>query len=162
MFGGQTDGNQSKRRKLWTVLIALIVVLGVLVVVGIVASHKSKQAATTGTTTTSTTSNSPPSSSSASGQSGRTFIDLTGSGVRQTQPFTAAGNWTITYTFNCSNFGYKGNFQIDVFNTDGSDNGDDGANDLAMSGSATKTFSDTGEHYLSIHSQCNWHVVVKG
>lgn len=160
MFVGQTEGKRPKSRRTVLVIIAAIILLG-LAITGIAMSHKSKKAATSNTTAT-TTINPSSNTTPASGQAGQTLIDITGSGVKQTQPFTATGNWTITYTFNCSNFGYKGNFQIDVFNTDGSDNGDDGANDVAMSGGATHTFSDTGEHYLSIHSQCNWHVVVKG
>lgn len=91
----------------------------------------------------------------------KVVLDISGSGIKQTQPFTTKSRWTITYTFNCASFGYQGNFQIYVNNTDGSYNTDSGANDLAMSGGDTDYFYDAGEHYLTINSECDWHVTVK-
>jgi len=90
------------------------------------------------------------------------LLDQSGSGEAQTKPFTTTGEWTVAYTFDCSAWGSSGNFQFDVANTDGSDNLDNGANDLAMSGGNTDYYYDAGQHYLSVNSECDWHVVVKG
>jgi hypothetical protein len=67
----------------------------------------------------------------------------------------------VTYTFDCSNNDGSGNFQFDVNNTDGSDNSDTGANDLAANGGTTDYYYDARQHYLSINSECDWHVIVK-
>lgn len=91
------------------------------------------------------------------------LLDISGSGTRQTQKFTASGDWSITYTFDCSGFGMQGNFQIYIFNGDGSlDFADGGANDLAMNGGTTDYYYDSGTHYLEINSECSWHVTVNG
>lgn len=153
MFTGQAAGSQPQsRRKVWMVAIALVV-LGIVGVI-LAMSHHAKKPTKTSSNTTST-------SSSTSTDGARVLLDMSSSGIKQTQAFTTTGNWAVAYTFDCTNFGYKGNFQIDVFNTDGTDNIDDGANDLAMKGGSTDHFSDPGEHYLSIHSECNWHITVK-
>jgi hypothetical protein len=92
----------------------------------------------------------------------KVLLDLSGNGNQQTQPFTAAGNWNIAYTYDCSNLDQAGNFQFDVNNTDGSANTDTGANNLSVAGGTTDYYYDGGGHYLSITSDCNWHVTVKG
>ena len=154
MFTGQAAGSQPQsRRKVWMVAIVLVIILGVGGVI-LAMSHHTKKPTKTSSSTTST-------SSSTSIDGSRVLLDMSSSGIKKTQAFTTTGNWEVAYTFDCTNFGYKGNFQIDVFNTDGSDNIDDGANDLAMKGGSTDHFSDPGEHYLSIHSECNWHITVK-
>jgi len=92
----------------------------------------------------------------------KVLLDITGSGIKQTQSFTTKSSWTIDYTFDCSNFGSQGNFQIYLNNTDGSYNYGAGPNDLAMSGGDTEYYyNDAGGHYLTINSECNWHVTVK-
>lgn len=88
-------------------------------------------------------------------------LDISGSGTKQTQPFSTKSRWTMTYTFNCANFGYQGNFQVYIKNTNGSYNTDAGPNDLAMSGGNTDYYYDAGEHYLTVNSECDWHITVK-
>jgi hypothetical protein len=92
----------------------------------------------------------------------KVLLDITGSGTKQTQAFTTKSSWAISYAFDCSNFGYRGNFQIYLHNTDGSYNYGSGPNDLAMSGGDVDYYyNDAGSHYLTINSECNWHVIVK-
>jgi surface rod structure-forming protein G len=90
------------------------------------------------------------------------LLDIRGSGIRQTQKFTASGDWTLTYTFDCSNFGMQGNFQVYIYNDDGSLSTDGGPNDLATNGGTTDYYYDAGTHYLEINSECAWHVTVNG
>jgi len=91
----------------------------------------------------------------------KVLLDISGSGNQQTQPFSTSGDWTIAYTFDCSAFGSQGNFQYEVDNTEGSENSDLGANDLAVNGGTTNYYYDAGQHYLTINSECSWHVTVK-
>jgi len=90
------------------------------------------------------------------------LLDQSGSGSVQTKPFTTTGDWTVTYTFDCSAYGSSGNFQTYIDNTDGSYNTDTGANELATSGGNTDYYYDAGEHYIEVNSECSWHITVKG
>lgn len=92
----------------------------------------------------------------------KVLLDQSSSGDVSTAPFTTTGDWTLTYTFDCTNYGYAGNFQIYIENTDGSENTDEGANDLSMSGGNTDHYYDSGQHYLEINTECDWHVTVTG
>jgi hypothetical protein len=89
-------------------------------------------------------------------------LDKTGSGTSKTAIFQTPGEWTITYYFDCTGFGFNGNFQIYVY---------DGAsvlkdlpvNALALKGSDTVYEHNlSGPYYLEINSECDWHVVVAG
>lgn len=89
-----------------------------------------------------------------------TVLNQTGSGIKQTADFTVtADQWTIAYAYNCANFGSSGNFTIEVDDADGS------PSDIAVNELRTKNSSSTVEHgagrfYLSIDSECDWHVKV--
>jgi hypothetical protein len=91
----------------------------------------------------------------------KTLLTLSGNGSQQTQPFTTTGNWTLTYTYDCSGFGQAGDFIADINNTDGSSNTDTGPNSQGMSGGSTDYYYDTGQRYLTITSECDWTVMVK-
>lgn len=89
------------------------------------------------------------------------LLDTSGNGIQTTQKFTTTGDWTLNYTFDCSNFGFKGNFQVYVYDDSGSPV-DVAANDLGMSGGNTEYEHTAGTYYLEINSECSWHVTVKG
>jgi len=89
------------------------------------------------------------------------LLEVSGNGIQTTQKFTTTGAWTINYTYDCSSFGFKGNFQVYIYNGDGS-MGDIAANELGMSGSNTQYEHGAGTYYLEINSECSWHVTVKG
>ena len=81
-----------------------------------------------------------------------------GSGIQNTQKFTVTDTWQLAYAFDCTSFGFKGNFQV---LEDGSFGGGLDVNDLAMSKSAnTWAYNDGGTHYLEINSECDWTVEV--
>lgn len=96
------------------------------------------------------------------GPAPRVLLDQSGSGAAQTAPFSASGNWTLSYSFDCSNQGSAGNFIVNIGNTDSSASPDIGPNDLALNGGNTDHYYDAGQHYLQIISECAWHVTVKG
>jgi hypothetical protein len=82
-----------------------------------------------------------------------------GSGIQNTAKFTVTDTWQLAYAFDCTSFGYKGNFQ--VFEDGGVDFSGVDVNDLAMSKSAnTWAYNDGGTHYLKINSECDWTVEV--
>jgi hypothetical protein len=89
------------------------------------------------------------------------LLSESGNGGAQTQTFDATNNWWITYTFDCTDFGQAGNFIININNSNGSLNYDSGANDLELTGGNTDYYSDAGNHYLQINSECNWTVQVE-
>ncbi len=76
----------------------------------------------------------------------------------QTQQFAVYGPWTLSWTYNCSNFGSQGNFDYFV---NGS-SGDFGPNELGTSGSGTEYYTDTGTFSLTLNSECNWSVSISG
>lgn len=84
---------------------------------------------------------------------------FTGSGAQKTPQFTTTATWALSYAFDCSSFGYKGNFV--VLTDGGSDFSGASVNDLAMSKSAvTYAYDDAGTHYLEVNSECSWTVKV--
>lgn len=93
----------------------------------------------------------------------QTLLDLQGSGTKQTQKFTAAGDWDLNWSYDCSNFGNQGNFIVTVYNSDGSVSFENTeVNQLGSSGSDVQHYHKSGTYYLAIDSECNWTVNVKG
>lgn len=91
------------------------------------------------------------------------LLDLSGSGTKQTQQFTAAGNWDLNWSYDCSNFGTQGNFGVTVYNKDGTPNFDNTpVNQLGASGSDVQHYYKGGTFYLDIESECSWTVTAKG
>jgi len=89
----------------------------------------------------------------------KTVATFSGSGIQNTPQFTVTSTWVLSYAFDCSSFGYKGNFQ--VFEDGGADFSGVTVNDLAMSKSAsTYAYNDAGTHYLKVNSECSWSMKV--
>jgi hypothetical protein len=86
------------------------------------------------------------------------LLDLKGSGIHRSKKFTADGEWTIAYTYDCASFGQKGNFQIFVEG----DTSDVAANELAAQGQGSQNEFTPGTFDLNMNSECDWHVTVKG
>lgn len=104
-----------------------------------------------------------PSGNSSKSTQPQTLLNLSGQGTKQTQKFTTSSDWTLTYSYDCSNFGTQGNFMVDIYNDDGSlDANDTSVNQLGMNGSDTEYYYDAGTYYLSVNSECSWRITVKG
>jgi hypothetical protein len=84
----------------------------------------------------------------------------TGSGIQTTGYFTPPGSsWKISYSFDCSDFGYRGNFIITVYRNGGYY--DLAANRLAWSGTGTSYVHGSGRFYLEMNSECDWSVTAR-
>jgi hypothetical protein len=93
----------------------------------------------------------------------QTLLDVSGSGSKTTAKFTAASDWDLNYTYDCSNFGDQGNFQVMIYNGDGSMSFDNVAvNELGASGTDVEHYHKGGTYYLVVNSECKWKVSVKG
>jgi hypothetical protein len=131
----------------------------VVVIVAAVGGSHSTSSDTTGT------SNPAVQGSHAGGQSSKqspghqVLIDHRGSGQWTSPKFTGPSDWTLRYSYDCSNFGQAGNFAVDI---QGGDQGfsTSGVNELKMKGSGATSVHDASGPgvYLTINSECNWHV----
>jgi hypothetical protein len=92
---------------------------------------------------------------SAPPPAGKAVASFSGSGIENTPQFTVTGTRKLDYSFDCSNFGQRGNFQ--VYEYAGSSLENVMVNDLAMSKSgSTYAYRDAGLHYLQVNSECSW------
>jgi hypothetical protein len=107
-----------------------------------------------GPTVTTSAQAAAPSPSATPQQAAHTVATFSGSGQQNTPKFTVTDTWKLKYSFDCSDFGQSGNFQVYE------DGGNDYAlsvNDLAKSKSAsTLAYNDAGSHYLQVNSECTW------
>lgn len=91
------------------------------------------------------------------------LLSIKGSGTKTTQSFTAAGAWDLSYTYDCSGFDDQGNFQVYVYNNDGSMSFENApVNELGSGGSDVEHYHTGGTFYLEVNSECSWSVTVKG
>ena len=105
---------------------------------------------------------SEPASSPVPSPSPQTLLNISGSGTKTTQKFTASGDWDLVWTYNCAAFGDGGNFIVDVKNGDGTDSDNQGVNQLGAKGSDTEHFHVPGTFYLEVTSECSWTIKVVG
>lgn len=100
----------------------------------------------------------------AGAQAPKTLLDIYGSGSKSTEEFTTTReDWNLTYSYDCSEFGMFGNFQVLIFNGDGSLSWQNSlVNQLGKSGSDVDYYHTGGTFYLVINSECRWHVRVEG
>lgn len=82
-----------------------------------------------------------------------TLIDLSGTGTKSTQKFTASQDWDLAWSYDCSAYGGTGNFQVYV-------NGPlvSPVNQLGASGSGVEHYHEGGSTYLEVNSECSWHI----
>jgi len=148
-----------KKHKVLTVILTLVLLA---IIGGAAAGNKtSKSSQPAAADKPASVTTQPTSKEAATPQ---VLLDLSGSGTKQTQQFTAAGNWDLTWSYDCSAFaGGSGNFIVTVYNGNGSVNYDNSAvNQLGASGSDVQHYYKGGTFYLSIDSECSWHVTAKG
>jgi hypothetical protein len=86
-----------------------------------------------------------------------TLLDVQGTGIHTTQWFHAPSEWKIAWSYDCTAFGYRGNFSVDLWS--GPTSLVDGvSNVLGMRGSGMTYEHQGGRFYLKINSECNWHI----
>jgi hypothetical protein len=86
---------------------------------------------------------------------------MQGTGIRRSSKFTATGVWTIRYSYDCSNFGSSGSFQILLYD-ESVGLSEVAVNELGEKGSSSQPEYKPGRFYLGIKSECAWHVDVVG
>ena len=85
-----------------------------------------------------------------------------GSGTKSTQTFTVGNSWQMNWSYDCSNFGDQGNFQVFIYTSDGSMSFDNApVNEEGMSGSDTEYYHAGGSYYIEVNSECNWKITVQ-
>ena len=90
------------------------------------------------------------------------MLDVSGSGSKSTQTFTVSDSWQMKWSYDCSSFGDRGNFQVYIYTSDGAMSFDNnGVNQLGSSGSDTEYYHTGGSYYLEVNSECSWHITVQ-
>ncbi len=133
--------------------------IGLVILIGALASHSSSSLpAALPTLPTVALSQQAAPASTAPAAVARTVTTFSGSGTESTAPFTVTANWAVAYSFDCSDFGYKGNF---IIMEDGTFTGAMDVNVLALKKSGTSyAYGDAGTHYLKMTTECAWTVKV--
>jgi hypothetical protein len=93
----------------------------------------------------------------------QTLLDISGSGSKSTAKFTAASDWDLNWNYDCTNFGSQGNFQVFIYNGDGTMSfANSGVNQLGKSDTGVEHYHSGGTFYLTVNSECKWKIQVKG
>jgi len=109
--------------------------------------------------TTTAPAAAPATQAAAPKPAARTVAKFSGSGQENTPQFTVTATWKLEWSYDCSAFGTTGNFIIDE--DGGGDLSGVNVNELGNGKSGTTyAYGDGGTHYLSVNSECDWHVRV--
>lgn len=136
-------------------LIALLIVVGI---IGAVASGGGKS-----TPAASDKSPGAASSSAPTAKAKQQLLDVQGSGTKSTNTFTAAGDWDLTWSYDCSNFGAQGNFVVIAKTKDNNPAFRiNPVNQLGAKGNDVDHYHQGGSYFLEVNSECNWHITVTG
>jgi hypothetical protein len=112
---------------------------------------------------TSSQQTQPAKASSTPSQQPQVLLDLSGTGTKTTQKFTAASDWDLNWSYDCTSFDNSGNFQVMIYNSDGSLSTDNTlVNQLGSKDSGVEHYHTGGTFYLVVNSECSWHVTAKG
>jgi hypothetical protein len=141
------------RHKGLTVFLSLC---GLVFVIGIAAAAASTSSSSPSAASAppAQTQAAPPAPSRAAVATAKTVATFSGSGITNTAQFTVSSTWKLDYSFDCSNFGYAGNF---IVMEDGGLSGAMNVNELAMSKTGSSyAYNDAGTHYIEVNSECSW------
>lgn len=145
-------------RKRRTGLKVFLGVCGGLFLIGVIAAVASPSSSTSSaqpaTASQSHAAAAPAPAQHAKAATAKTVATFKGDGVQSTPQFTVTSNWKLDYSFDCSSFGYAGNF---IVMEDGGLGGAMDVNTLAMSKSSSSyAYGDAGQHYIKVDSECSW------
>ncbi|MEE4544862.1 hypothetical protein V2S66_23210 [Streptomyces sp. V4-01] len=87
----------------------------------------------------------------------KTVLTESGHGIKTTAKFTVHGDWDLHYTYDCTSFGFQGNF---IVTTGGTGFPDPLANEIGKKGTDITHQHDGGTLYLDVNSECSWTVKV--
>lgn len=153
-----------KKRRRWPWVLAAVVVLIVIISVASNSSSKkdtaSSPAAQVPNAVATDTSSAAGSKKPAPAPAPKTLVDVKGNGTKQTATFKAGGDWTLSYSYDCSNFGQQGNFQVMQYRNGELDT--IAVNEIGLKGSDATAEHQSGTYYLSVNSECAWHIKAVG
>lgn len=145
------------------------IVVGALIVIGALTgggdtggTNKNIPAADTQTSTSdssSTTTKKPKATQPKKAKStkGQVLLEDSGHGQKQTQSFTAKGDWDLAYKW--GSCGGVDIFQMYIYDGDGVPTGV-GANTQKSSGQDVTHQHQGGEHYIEVNTACDWSLKV--
>jgi len=88
---------------------------------------------------------------------GEVLMKSSGSGQKQTQKFTAAGDWDLAYNYDCSNANGLDLFQMYLYDGDGNLAGV-GANSQERKGNDVTHQHQGGTFYVEVNTACTWQI----
>lgn len=157
---------RTKRRRVNLILLAIIGVSALACCSGVVLNFMHSNSALSNMPTAPVPGSSsakakvvaPPSPAGA-----KTLLTFPGSGVKKSPIFNTGAEWNVSYSFDCTKYGYDGNFVIMLYKGSNGDSDDILVNELARQGKdSTPIHHDPGSHYLAVDSECSWTVTVTG
>jgi hypothetical protein len=90
------------------------------------------------------------------------LLDLKGNGTKSTQKFTAAGDWDLEWSYDCSKIGFDSNFIVTIKNDDGSMSFNNSmVNQLGRKDTGVEHYHKGGTYFLEV-TGCAWTVKVTG
>lgn len=90
----------------------------------------------------------------------------TGTGTASTGKFRVPNDWDLAWHYDCTNFGFQGNFQVTIYDADAEggpaiDFDNIPINQLGMSGASVEHYHSGGNlKYLQINGECNWDITI--
>lgn len=139
-----------KKHRKWPWIIGGLVALLIIVVAN---DHGTNAPVTSAPLTTAPA----PTTAQSSAAAPVVLYTKSGSGSGSTPKFTTGPEWQVAYTYDCSNFGQSGNFQVT------SEDYQLVVNQLGTKGADTEyAHDDPGSHALTINSECAWTIKVIG
>lgn len=94
-------------------------------------------------------------SQSAPAGAGAVLVSDEGSGTKNTAPFTADASWELRYSFDCADFGAKGNFIVTVYDAQNRPVAL-AVNTLGEKGEDKTPLYTAGTVHLEVTSTCKW------
>jgi hypothetical protein len=89
-------------------------------------------------------------------------LDSLGSAPKQTQKFMAAGDWDMKWSYDCTGRPGPDNFIANIYDELGHlPSNAPGLYKIGIKGSGAQQYHTGGTYYISINSQCAWHITVK-
>lgn len=89
-----------------------------------------------------------------------TFTSMQNGDSGNTAQFTESGNWSISWSFDCSSLGSEGVFGVFVNQPSGDATVDIGPSSQGDNGNGSDFYTDTGTFGLAVMSDCAWSLIV--
>jgi hypothetical protein len=161
---GAPQPQPPKKSKVVPILIGVGAFIIVLVIIGAATGGKGKSSDDAKGSTPSTSQPAAPAADTTAPSKApakakpkpavaKTVLTESGHGIKTTAKFTVHGDWDLHYTYDCTSFGFQGNF---IVTTGGTDFPEPLANEIGKKGSDVTHQHDGGTLYLDINSECSW------